>query len=388
VTSLIVQQRAIWKTPKRFLGIPVSFLLSGFFTFYAYHFPYQSTAASIRLGRCMLQKTVFQSARLWRMCIEDPFETHDSNCPHDLGIHLSLTGQAIVLNELKNAAEQMSTMFANNTVILACFRNYFNLLKLQSNDPKRESDVLANGDKRYVHNKRHSRQNKMPQKDEVKNQYIEDTLTMNGGHTKDRVKDKSQQQKNVSQKGKGKAYNRSSNSIVFNGNEVMNQYIEDASTMNGGHTKDRVKDKSQQQQNVSQKGKGKVPNRSSNSVVYNGNEVKNQYIQDALTMNGGHTKDRVKDKPQQQKNVSQKGKGKVPNRLSNLVVLSGELQSTVLDSEKKKDSLEKQSKPVTNDVNQETVGNRKNRRRRNRRSSNLRESTNLGGNNIEEGNNL
>lgn len=214
VSSLIVQQRAIWKTPDKFLGVPTSFLLSGFFTFYASHFSYQSTAVSIRLGKCILQKTVFQSARLWRMCIEDPFETHDSHCPHDLGTHLSQRGQAIVLNELKNAAEQMSTMFASNTVILACFKTYFNIQKLQAYDSKRESDSVDNGNERHDLRKHHSKQRKLHSQKKENNQDIKGTSIINGGHNRRLLKDKAQQQKNKSRKSAGKAPNGSSDSVA------------------------------------------------------------------------------------------------------------------------------------------------------------------------------
>ena len=111
VTCEKVKQVGLWKLCNRFDETTVSVLLAGFFMFYARHFPKHTTAVSIRLGKCMLQKSVFRSARLWRLCIEDPFETHYSHCPHDLGTPMNEYGQEKVTKALTSAAVKMEHMF-------------------------------------------------------------------------------------------------------------------------------------------------------------------------------------------------------------------------------------------------------------------------------------
>lgn len=209
VSSLMVQQRAIWETPPKFSDVPSCFLLYGFWNFYANYFPFQSTAVSIRLGKCMLQKTVFQSARLWRLCIEDPFETHDSHCPHDLGTHLSQRGQEIVMNELKDVTSLMSRMLASNTTISSCFKTYFNSKESLSHNLKSDSDLIDNGDERHADRKHQSRQKKLvPNPHEKKNQLAEGTLIVDSGHTRDRVKGKAQHQRIEVQESERKATNK------------------------------------------------------------------------------------------------------------------------------------------------------------------------------------
>ena len=83
-----------WQMNDRVKDLSVSHLFCGFLVFYAKVFPRDLCAASIRRGRCDLQKTAFsRSSRLWRTCIEDPFETYNSHFPHDLGMHADERGQ-------------------------------------------------------------------------------------------------------------------------------------------------------------------------------------------------------------------------------------------------------------------------------------------------------
>jgi hypothetical protein len=65
----------------------------GFFQFYAHDFPQCTTAVSIRHFPNVVPKTRSDKPLLWRLCIEDPFETFDSHMPHDLGIHINFGGQ-------------------------------------------------------------------------------------------------------------------------------------------------------------------------------------------------------------------------------------------------------------------------------------------------------
>ena len=124
LTSDIVLKHDIWKQPEHFKTTPVSGLLAGFFLFYARHFPQETTAVSIRLGNLTLQKTVFKSSRLWRLVVEDPFETHDSSYPHDLGVPLSDVGQVKVTSALQEAANKMEKMYINCSEIEDCIGSF------------------------------------------------------------------------------------------------------------------------------------------------------------------------------------------------------------------------------------------------------------------------
>mmetsp|Transcript_30230 Transcript_30230/g.66952 ORF Transcript_30230/g.66952 Transcript_30230/m.66952 type:complete len:909 (+) Transcript_30230:97-2823(+) len=111
-----------WAADERVVNLPVSALLLGLFRFYARVFPRISCvgAVSIRLGRCGLQKTVFsRSARLWRICIEDPFETHSSHFPHDLGIHCDERGHTEILTVLVDACAYVESVLAMESDVTA-----------------------------------------------------------------------------------------------------------------------------------------------------------------------------------------------------------------------------------------------------------------------------
>ena len=75
-----ILQNDKWKQPSRFTNTTVPELLYGFFSFYSDIFPQETVAASIRVGSCSAHKASFQkSSKLWRMSVEDPFETFDSH---------------------------------------------------------------------------------------------------------------------------------------------------------------------------------------------------------------------------------------------------------------------------------------------------------------------
>jgi Cid1 family poly A polymerase len=82
------QAKQEWKRPEHFDSHPVSnvALLYGFFHFYASLFQRQSCMVSIKRGKDnILPKTSFNKCTPF-FTIEDPFETFDSHCPHDLGV--------------------------------------------------------------------------------------------------------------------------------------------------------------------------------------------------------------------------------------------------------------------------------------------------------------
>mmetsp|Transcript_20759 Transcript_20759/g.60394 ORF Transcript_20759/g.60394 Transcript_20759/m.60394 type:complete len:296 (+) Transcript_20759:125-1012(+) len=101
VYSRAVNNASVWNLPTKLSRLSSTALLSGFFVFYVKVFPHYSAVVSIRLGRCALLKTTFESARWWRLAIEDPFEIYSSHRPHDLGMHLEERGHKLVMDCLK-----------------------------------------------------------------------------------------------------------------------------------------------------------------------------------------------------------------------------------------------------------------------------------------------
>ncbi len=140
LTSEDVLKQEIWKQPEHFKTTPISGLLAGFFLFYARLFPHETTAVSIRLGTLGLNKSVFKSSRLWRIVIEDPFETHDSHCPHDLGTPLTESGQCQVMEALKEGADKMEQMCIDCDEIENCIGSFHFVDRLQGPQEKPQTD--------------------------------------------------------------------------------------------------------------------------------------------------------------------------------------------------------------------------------------------------------
>ena len=65
-------------------GAPVCVLLHGFFHFYAYEFPRDEFAVSIRVRKAAYPKSIFKKAWPSFLCIEDPFLTFGTPEAHDL----------------------------------------------------------------------------------------------------------------------------------------------------------------------------------------------------------------------------------------------------------------------------------------------------------------
>ena len=106
LTKDLVESRSIWKRSSRVDYENSASLLFGFFNFYACIFPEETCSASIRFGRIHLQKTALHStSRLWRLSVEDPFETCNSHCPHDLGCHVKEDGQKRIKESLARAKQ-------------------------------------------------------------------------------------------------------------------------------------------------------------------------------------------------------------------------------------------------------------------------------------------
>lgn len=70
---------------------------------------------SIRAGKCCLLKSCFRKIFLWRLCIEDPFETYNSHCPHDLGCHFSQAGHKLTFRKLERALVMLNYILTRAT---------------------------------------------------------------------------------------------------------------------------------------------------------------------------------------------------------------------------------------------------------------------------------
>lgn len=117
LTEKIVSQTQLWEQSPLCSNANLPVLLYGFFNFYCNVFPQQTVAASIRLGEMSLQKTSFKdSSKIWRMCIEDCFETYYSHCPHDLGCHLNDRGQEQMLDRFDQMTNDLGYLLKQESV--------------------------------------------------------------------------------------------------------------------------------------------------------------------------------------------------------------------------------------------------------------------------------
>jgi hypothetical protein len=97
------QASPVWEPPVASAELPASALLYGFFRFYARDFPCALCAISIKRGpNSSVAKTSFRKCAPF-ICIEDPFETFDSHCPHDLGAPASDSGSKNLVYCLQEA---------------------------------------------------------------------------------------------------------------------------------------------------------------------------------------------------------------------------------------------------------------------------------------------
>jgi hypothetical protein len=120
LTKELVELKNIWKQSSRVKYDNLGVILYGFFNFYSSIFPDKTVAASIRFGKISLQKTALHlTSRLWRLSVEDPFETCNSHCPHDLGCHVKEDGQKRIRETLvraKNGFEAFLGMLPGETM--------------------------------------------------------------------------------------------------------------------------------------------------------------------------------------------------------------------------------------------------------------------------------
>lgn len=99
--------------PSCFDGLPLSLLLYGFFEFYAVRFPFGTHAVSIKRGEISLSKLAAKKVNFF-LSIEDPFETYDSFCPHDLGSPANAYGSAAIKNCLQDGEKHLRMLLCSD----------------------------------------------------------------------------------------------------------------------------------------------------------------------------------------------------------------------------------------------------------------------------------
>ena len=115
ISSADVRRRRTWIRPDELRDLSVTALLFGFFVFYSDVFPRHVSAVSVRLGGIVLLKTVFPKSNIWRLCVKYPFESHNSQRPHSLGVHLVDNGEEAIESNPRRAAELMRLWFSADT---------------------------------------------------------------------------------------------------------------------------------------------------------------------------------------------------------------------------------------------------------------------------------
>jgi len=97
-----------WSPVKALKNIPVSVLLHGFFNYLSNEFAFGFYAVSIRRTNfTKVPKPAFNKCFLSFFCIEDPFETFESHCPHNLGNTVNPPGQKIITSLLSQGAKSL-----------------------------------------------------------------------------------------------------------------------------------------------------------------------------------------------------------------------------------------------------------------------------------------
>lgn len=104
-----VKQMNVWDQPAELDDVPVSVLLHGFFRYMSMHFPSRLLAASIQTSSS-IPRPLSPKCSLSFLCIEDPFETFDSHCPHDLGSPANSNAQSEIMTLLAEAECHVRTV--------------------------------------------------------------------------------------------------------------------------------------------------------------------------------------------------------------------------------------------------------------------------------------
>jgi len=102
----------LWTAPPDFEEMPMSLLLYGFFEFYSTRFPFGTHAVSIKRANISLSKLATRKPSLF-FSIEDPFETYDSYCPHDLGSTVNEYGSKKIMDCLHDAEDYLRKLLCS-----------------------------------------------------------------------------------------------------------------------------------------------------------------------------------------------------------------------------------------------------------------------------------
>lgn len=100
-----IQASTVWSAPAQLQHLSVTALLYGFFHFYAKQFPTAMFCVSVKIGGGISipqPKTSFRKSTLF-WCIEDPFETVFSHCPHDLGLPTNVPSTRLIIECIHSA---------------------------------------------------------------------------------------------------------------------------------------------------------------------------------------------------------------------------------------------------------------------------------------------
>lgn len=97
-----------WRQLDELKDMPMCVLLYGFFHFLTKHFPTAFMAVSIRTD--FLPKAISGKSTLSFFSIEDPFETYESHCPHDLAGPAGPRGQAEILHLLQDGEKFLKSV--------------------------------------------------------------------------------------------------------------------------------------------------------------------------------------------------------------------------------------------------------------------------------------
>jgi len=107
------QAKGAFAMPDTLQKVSVTELLYGFLNFYVSDFPSLLYMISIKRGpNSLLPKTMFHKCSIF-LCIEDPFETYDSHCPHNLGHHARDSGTQKTLACFRAAAGHLRNVLSS-----------------------------------------------------------------------------------------------------------------------------------------------------------------------------------------------------------------------------------------------------------------------------------
>jgi hypothetical protein len=109
-----LKHQQAWNMPQEFEEVSIPALLYGFYEFYGFRFPW-TFAVSIKQGSIRLPKLSTRKVCCF-FSIEDPFETYDSHCPHDLGTPTNESGSDFLITYLRDAESHLFDIISKGDV--------------------------------------------------------------------------------------------------------------------------------------------------------------------------------------------------------------------------------------------------------------------------------